>query len=125
VTAEGPLAANRGEADCPEPADQGVVGHLPVNSAKSTLASYGIVGVDEPPWPPSAASSTYQRPMWIGFQRIREVYMARQRATSAQAIVDAAAKACERKGYGDATIGNIAVEAGVSKPTVYQYVEST
>lgn len=50
--------------------------------------------------------------------------MARQRATSVQAIIDAAAKAFERKGYVDATIGDIAAQAGVSKPTVYQYVKS-
>lgn len=50
--------------------------------------------------------------------------MARRRATSAQAIVDAAAEVFDRKGYRDSTIGDIAAEAGVSKPTVYQYVES-
>lgn len=50
--------------------------------------------------------------------------MPRQRATSVQALVDAAAKAFERNGYVDTTIGDIAAEAGVSKPTVYQYVKS-
>lgn len=50
--------------------------------------------------------------------------MARQRATSVQALVEAAARVFERKGFVDATIGDIATEAGVSKPTVYQYVSS-
>jgi AcrR family transcriptional regulator len=50
--------------------------------------------------------------------------MARQRATSVQRLVDAAARTFERKGFVEATISDIAVEAGVSKPTVYQYVNS-
>lgn len=50
--------------------------------------------------------------------------MARQRATSVQQLVDAAARTFERKGFIEATIGDIAAEAGVSKPTVYQYVSS-
>ncbi|BBG04788.1 MULTISPECIES: TetR/AcrR family transcriptional regulator [Pseudonocardia] len=50
--------------------------------------------------------------------------MARQRATSVQELVDAAARVFERKGYVDATISDVAAEAGVSKPTLYQYVES-
>ncbi|MBM7365335.1 TetR/AcrR family transcriptional regulator [Gordonia hydrophobica] len=47
--------------------------------------------------------------------------MARKRATTVDAVVDAAARVFERKGYVDATIADIAAEAGVSKPTVYQY----
>ncbi|TCP42051.1 TetR family transcriptional regulator [Tamaricihabitans halophyticus] len=50
--------------------------------------------------------------------------MARQRATTVQLLVDAAARVFERKGFTDATISDIATEAGVSKPTVYQYVNS-
>ncbi|MBP2364792.1 TetR/AcrR family transcriptional regulator [Pseudonocardia parietis] len=50
--------------------------------------------------------------------------MARQRATSVQELVDAAARAFERKGFVETTITDIATEAGVSKPTVYQYVTS-
>ena len=36
----------------------------------------------------------------------------------------AAARVFERRGYADATLDDIAAEAGVSKPTVYQYVSS-
>lgn len=50
--------------------------------------------------------------------------MARKRATSVQQLVDAAARVFERKGFVEATISDIAAEAGVSKPTVYQYVTS-
>ncbi|SFB13263.1 transcriptional regulator, TetR family [Amycolatopsis marina] len=50
--------------------------------------------------------------------------MAPRRATSVQELVDAAARVFERKGFVEATISDIAAEAGVSKPTVYQYVES-
>lgn len=50
--------------------------------------------------------------------------MARQRATSVQELVDAAARVFERKGFVEATISDIAAEAGVSKPTIYQYVNS-
>lgn len=50
--------------------------------------------------------------------------MARARATSVPQLVDAAARVFERKGYPDATIDDIAAEAGVTKPTVYQYVRS-
>lgn len=50
--------------------------------------------------------------------------MARRRVTSVQELVDAAARCSERVGYVDATIADIAAEAGVSKPTVYQYVDS-
>lgn len=50
--------------------------------------------------------------------------MARQRATSVQELVDAAARVFERKGFVESTIPDIAAEAEVSKPTVYQYVTS-
>lgn len=50
--------------------------------------------------------------------------MARRRATSVQALVEAAARAFERNGYAETTIAEIAAEAGVSKPTIYQYVKS-
>ncbi|CAJ1583460.1 TetR/AcrR family transcriptional regulator [[Mycobacterium] wendilense] len=50
--------------------------------------------------------------------------MARRRVTSVQELVNAAARVFERVGYVDATIADIAAEAGVSKPTVYQYVDS-
>src|SRR5580693_1645910 len=35
-----------------------------------------------------------------------------------------AARVFERRGYADATLDDIAAEAGISKPTVYQYVSS-
>jgi AcrR family transcriptional regulator len=50
--------------------------------------------------------------------------MGRRRAIDVQDLVDAAARVFERRGYTDATLADIAAEAGVSKPTVYQYVES-
>lgn len=50
--------------------------------------------------------------------------MTRRRATSVQQLVDAAANVFERKGFVEATISDIAAEAGVSRPTVYQYVTS-
>lgn len=50
--------------------------------------------------------------------------MAARRATSVQELVDAAARVFERKGFVESTISDIAAEAGVSKPTVYQYVDS-
>lgn len=50
--------------------------------------------------------------------------MGRRRALDVQELVDAAARVFERKGYTDATLADIAAEAGVSKPTVYQYVKS-
>ena len=50
--------------------------------------------------------------------------MARQRASDTESIIQAAARVFERKGYSDATIDDIAEEAGVSKPTIYQYVKS-
>jgi len=48
----------------------------------------------------------------------------RTRAIDTQALVAAAARIFERRGYADATLDDIAAEAGVSKPTVYQYVPS-
>jgi AcrR family transcriptional regulator len=48
----------------------------------------------------------------------------RRRSVDVSALVDAAARVFERRGYADATLADIASEAGVSKPTVYQYVES-
>src|ERR1700737_36308 len=50
--------------------------------------------------------------------------MGRSRAIDTQALVAAAARVFERRGYADATLDDIAAEAGVSKPTVYQYVAS-
>jgi AcrR family transcriptional regulator len=50
--------------------------------------------------------------------------MARPRTTDLQDIVEAAAVVFERRGYADATLDGIAAQAGVSKPTIYQYVES-
>ena len=50
--------------------------------------------------------------------------MGRRPALDAQQLIDAAARVFERRGYTDATLANIAAEAGVSKPTVYQYVKS-
>src|ERR1700691_40111 len=48
----------------------------------------------------------------------------RRRALETQDLVAAAARVFERRGYADATLDDIAAEAGVSKPTVYQYVSS-
>jgi len=50
--------------------------------------------------------------------------MGRRRALDVQELVDAAARVFERQGYTDATLADIAAEAGISKPTVYQYVKS-
>jgi len=50
--------------------------------------------------------------------------VARQRASDTESIVNAAARVFERKGYSDTTIDDIAAEAKVSKPTVYQYAKS-
>lgn len=50
--------------------------------------------------------------------------MGRPRTTDVQKIVEAAAKVFERHGYADASLDLIASEAGVSKPTIYQYVGS-
>jgi AcrR family transcriptional regulator len=50
--------------------------------------------------------------------------MGRPRTVEVQTIVDAAARVFERRGYADATLDGIAAEAGISKPTIYQYVRS-
>ena len=50
--------------------------------------------------------------------------MGRRPALDVQQLIDAAARVFERRGYTDATLAHIAAEAGVSKPTVYQYVKS-
>lgn len=50
--------------------------------------------------------------------------MARQRATTTAAIVAAAAKVFQTKGYRNSTIDDICLEAGISRPTVYKYIES-
>jgi AcrR family transcriptional regulator len=50
--------------------------------------------------------------------------MGRPRSVDVQTIVDAAARVFERRGYADATLDQIAAEAGISKPTVYSYVRS-
>jgi AcrR family transcriptional regulator len=50
--------------------------------------------------------------------------MGRPRSVDVQTIVDAAARVFERRGYTDATLDGIAAEAGISKPTIYQYVRS-
>lgn len=50
--------------------------------------------------------------------------MARPRATTREKLVDAAAREFVRHGYHNTTIDNIAKAAGITKPTVYQYVES-
>jgi len=50
--------------------------------------------------------------------------MGRPRTVNVQSIVEAAARVFERRGYADATLADIAAEAQISKPTIYQYVES-
>lgn len=50
--------------------------------------------------------------------------MARARATDESALVQAAARVFRRKGYRNSTIDDIAVAAGVSRPTVYSYAKS-
>src|SRR4051812_22208916 len=50
--------------------------------------------------------------------------MGRPRSVDVQTIVDAAARVFERRSYADATLDQIAAEAGISKPTVYSYVRS-
>ena len=50
--------------------------------------------------------------------------MARQRATSTAHVVAAAAEVFETKGYHKATIDDICEAAGISRPTVYKYIES-
>jgi AcrR family transcriptional regulator len=43
--------------------------------------------------------------------------MARERATDTQALVSAAAKTFREKGYRSSTIDDIALAAGISRPT--------
>jgi AcrR family transcriptional regulator len=50
--------------------------------------------------------------------------MARQRVTDRGAIVTAAAKLFEERGYRNTTIEDIANYLGIAKPTVYAHVES-
>lgn len=50
--------------------------------------------------------------------------MARERVTDTSALVAAAARVFVEKGYGKATIDDIAEAARISRPTVYQYVKS-
>ncbi len=50
--------------------------------------------------------------------------MARQRATTSEEIVAAAARVFEVKGYRNTTIDDISEAAGISRPTVYKYIES-
>lgn len=50
--------------------------------------------------------------------------MARRKATDSLKLVEAAALLFRRKGYKNTTIEDVADMAGISKPTVYQYVKS-
>lgn len=50
--------------------------------------------------------------------------MARERATDTRALVAAAARVFEEKGYHNSTIDDIAAAAGISRPTVYKYTKS-
>ncbi|ODR00630.1 hypothetical protein BHQ21_24145 [Mycobacterium sherrisii] len=50
--------------------------------------------------------------------------MARERATDTQALVSAAAKTFREKGYRNSTIDDIALAAGISRPTVYKYTRT-
>lgn len=50
--------------------------------------------------------------------------MARKRTTSVDALIEAALGVFEQQGYVDATMDDVAAAAGVSKFTLYQYVES-
>lgn len=50
--------------------------------------------------------------------------MAQQKATTPEALLEAAAKVFQAKGYELATLDDIAAEAGISKPTVYRYAKS-
>lgn len=50
--------------------------------------------------------------------------MARDRATDTARLVEAAAEVFSKKGYRNATIDDIAVAAGISRPTVYKYTKS-
>lgn len=51
--------------------------------------------------------------------------MARSRATDNETLLRAAAEVFESKGYSNATIDDIAEAAGISRPTVYKYIEQT
>lgn len=50
--------------------------------------------------------------------------MARSRATSTTALVEAAASVFQAKGYHNTSIDDIAEAAGISRPTVYKYADS-
>jgi AcrR family transcriptional regulator len=50
--------------------------------------------------------------------------MAQARATSTDQVIAAAARVFLARGYQASTVDDIAREANISKPTVYQYVES-
>lgn len=50
--------------------------------------------------------------------------MARQRATTTADIIEAAARVFQTKGYRNSTIDDICLEAGISRPTIYKYIES-
>jgi TetR/AcrR family transcriptional regulator, cholesterol catabolism regulator len=50
--------------------------------------------------------------------------MAQARATSTEQVVAAAARVFLARGYQASTVDDIAREANISKPTVYQYVQS-
>ena len=50
--------------------------------------------------------------------------MARERATDTTALVAAAAKTFREKGYRNSTIDDIAIAAGISRPTVYKYTRT-
>lgn len=50
--------------------------------------------------------------------------MARDRATDTQTLVSGAAEVFREKGYRNTTIDDIAEAVGISRPTVYKYVES-
>jgi AcrR family transcriptional regulator len=50
--------------------------------------------------------------------------MARPRVTSAEAIIETAAQLILDRGFHNTSIEDVAEAAGISKPTVYQYVQS-
>jgi AcrR family transcriptional regulator len=50
--------------------------------------------------------------------------MVRPRATNTELVLEAAARVFGRKGYRNATIDDVAAEAGVSKATLYQYAKN-
>lgn len=50
--------------------------------------------------------------------------MARQRATTTADVVAAAAQIFETRGYRNVTVDDIGQAAGISRPTVYKYIES-